>query len=299
MAWGANRMHFTYDAVGPMSVNFNGTEYFYLKNAQGDVTGLADSTGAKVVAYTYGPWGEAWGVSGTLASTLGAMNPLRYRGYVYDAETGFYYLNSRYYNPTWGRFINADGFVSTGQGISGDNMFAYCGNNPVNRYDPSGNAFLGIIAGAALLKLFIAGAASCLVYIGFKSIVNNPPASPPITIPKFEFKFGTTEKANEKADAKDAPVSPQYKKQEIFPADPYSFRPRGLTMKEYQGTYNGRIIEWRDPVSNAKIFEWNEDLQYGAHYHVMQIEWDRKHSGPHYLPGTPVPEPWNSIYFGG
>ena len=158
-------------------------------------------------------------------TTLGHYNPLRYRGYVYDAETGFYYLNSRYYNPTWGRFINADGFVSTGQGISGDNMFAYCGNNPVNRYDPSGNAFLGIIAGAALLKLFIAGAASCLVYIGFKSIVNNPPASPPITIPKFEFKFGTTEKANEKADAKYAPVSPQYKKQEIFPADPYSFRP--------------------------------------------------------------------------
>ena len=82
MAWGANRMHFTYDAVGPLSVNFNGTEYFYLKNAQGDVTGLVDSTGAKVVAYTYGPWGESWGVSGTLASILGAMNPLRYRGYI-------------------------------------------------------------------------------------------------------------------------------------------------------------------------------------------------------------------------
>ena len=134
----------------------------------------------------------------TTMTTLGHYNPLRYRGYVYDAETGFYYLNSRYYNPTWGRFINADGFVSTGQGISGDNMFAYCGNNPVNRYDPSGNAFLGIMAGAALLKLFIAGAASCLVYIGFKSIINNPPASPPITIPKFEFKSKTAERAKEK-----------------------------------------------------------------------------------------------------
>ena len=77
-------------------------------------------------------------VNGSLASTLGAMNPLRYRGYVYDAETGLYYLNSRYYNPIWGRFINADGFVSTGQGISGNNMFAYCGNNPVNHSDSSG-----------------------------------------------------------------------------------------------------------------------------------------------------------------
>ena len=214
MAWGANRMHFTYDAVGPLSVNFNGTEYFYLKNGQRDVTGLVDSTGTKVVAYTYGPWGEAWGVSGTLASTLGAMNPLRYRGYVYDAETGLYYLNSRYYNPVWGRFINADGFVSTGQGISGDNMFAYCGNNPVNRYDPSGNAFLGIMAGAALLKLFIAGAASCLVYIGFKSIVNNPPASPPITIPKFEFKSKTAERAKEK-EKSSSPVLPKKPKDPV------------------------------------------------------------------------------------
>ena len=138
MAWGANRMHFTYDAVGPMSVNFNGTEYFYLKNAQGDVTGLADSTGAKVVAYTYGPWGESWGVSGTLASTLGAMNPLRYRGYVYDAETGLYYLNSRYYNPTWGRFINADVIMGANSDAGTYNLFAYCGNNPVIRCDKGG-----------------------------------------------------------------------------------------------------------------------------------------------------------------
>ena len=138
MAWGANKMHFTYDAVGPLSVNFNGTEYFYLKNAQGDVTGLADSTGAKAVAYTYGPWGEAWGVSGTLASTLGDLNPFRYRGYVYDAETGLYYLNSRYYNPTWGRFINADVIMGANSDAGTYNLFAYCGNNPVIRCDKGG-----------------------------------------------------------------------------------------------------------------------------------------------------------------
>ena len=157
MAWGANRMHFTYDAVGPLSVNFNGTEYFYLKNAQGDVTGLADSTGAKVVAYTYGPWGESWGVSGTLASTLGAMNPLRYRGYVYDTETGLYYVSSRYYNPEIGRWINADGYISTGNGVLEKNMYAYCQNNPVNMFDPSGEIAIttliligSIVAGVAV-----------------------------------------------------------------------------------------------------------------------------------------------------
>ena len=95
---------------------------------------------------TYGPWGEAWGVSGTLASTLGAMNPLRYRGYVYDAETGLYYLNTRYYNPTWGRFINADEYLSAGENLLSTNVFAYCYCDPINLKYPNGN-----IAEAALI----------------------------------------------------------------------------------------------------------------------------------------------------
>ena len=186
MAWGANRMHFTYDAVGPLSVNFNGTEYFYLKNAQGDVTGLVDSTGAKVVAYTCGPWGESWGVSGTLAFTLGTFNPLRYRGYVYDTETGLYYLNSRYYNPVWGRFINADGFVSTGQGVSGNNMFAYCGNNPVNHSDSSGmfwkkigSFFKGIgTAIANFTKSFFGAESQSFMTTAKKEVVHIPDPLP-------------------------------------------------------------------------------------------------------------------------
>ena len=71
--------------------------------------------------------------------TIATLNPLRYRGYVYDPETGLYYLQSRYYNPQWGRFINADGLVSTGQGLLGYNMFAYCNNNPVGFKDFNGN----------------------------------------------------------------------------------------------------------------------------------------------------------------
>ena len=110
-----------------------------MTNLQGDVIGLLDSSGSFVASYTYDAWGNPLSSTGSLASTIGTLNPLRYRGYVYDSETGFYYLQSRYYDPQTGRFINADGYVSTGQGIMGNNMFAYCANNPVNLIDPTGN----------------------------------------------------------------------------------------------------------------------------------------------------------------
>jgi len=76
--------------------------------------------------------------TGSLASTLGQYNPFRYRGYYYDYETGWYYLQSRYYDPTVARFLNADGIVGANGGIQGYNLFAYCNNNPVMGYDPYG-----------------------------------------------------------------------------------------------------------------------------------------------------------------
>jgi len=91
-----------------------------------------------------------------MATTLGAHNPLRYRGYVYDTETGLYYLQSRYYNPAMGRFINGDAFASTGQGLLGNNMFAYCLNNPINSIDEEGRDAMAIpsaIAPLAFLPL--------------------------------------------------------------------------------------------------------------------------------------------------
>ena len=143
MTWGSNKLHFTYDSTGPASVTYNGNRYFYLKNAQGDVTGLVNASGTQVVSYTYDPWGAPMSTDGTMAATLGAANPLRYRGYVYDSETGLYYLSSRYYNPTWGRFVNAD--TADVLGASPDkanwdkNLFAYCDNDPINRQDDEGD----------------------------------------------------------------------------------------------------------------------------------------------------------------
>ena len=77
MTWGSNKLHFTYDSIGPASVTYNGNRYFYLKNAQGDVTGLVNASGTQVVSYTYDPWGAPLSTDGTMASTLGTANPLR------------------------------------------------------------------------------------------------------------------------------------------------------------------------------------------------------------------------------
>jgi len=117
----------------------NGTEqYFYVRNAQSDIIGIINSIGKQVVSYTYDTWGKLISITGDKA--LGEKNPYRYRGYRYDTDIGYYYLQSRYYNPEWGRFLNADGLVSTGQGMLSHNMFAYCANNPVVFKDPLGFA---------------------------------------------------------------------------------------------------------------------------------------------------------------
>ena len=141
LTWGGNKLHFTYDSTGPLSVNCNGTEYFYVKNAQGDVTGLVSASGTRVVSYSYDAWGNPLSTSGSMAATLGEQNPLRYRGYVYDTETGFYYISSRYYDPEIGRFLNADDpeIIDGGNDhILENNLFAYCFNNPVNMTDDTG-----------------------------------------------------------------------------------------------------------------------------------------------------------------
>ena len=168
---GSNRItqRFAYDASGSVvSVSYkegSGTSYiyYYVRNAQGDVVRLIDSSGSVVVKYMYDSWGKPVFTTGDLASTVGANQPFRYRGYVYDEETGWYYLQSRYYDPTTCRFISADVLLSTGQGVIGHNSFAYCGNNPIAREDPSGLEWWHwAIAGA----LVVAAAAACVITCG-------------------------------------------------------------------------------------------------------------------------------------
>ena len=138
-------LHFTYDTTGVASVNYDGTEYYYLKNAQGDITGITDSSGNLVVEYTYDAWGNVISTTGSLMSSLGMDNPFLYRGYVYDRHSELYYLQSRYYDPSLGRFISADGFISMNNDTIGCNLFAYCGNNPINRKDSTGYSYESFI----------------------------------------------------------------------------------------------------------------------------------------------------------
>ena len=141
MTSGTDKLRFFYDAQNrPAVVVYNGTAYAYVKSLQGDVIALLDGTGNVVVSYVYDAWGMPIGKSGTLAETLGTLNPFRYRGYVFDEETGLYYLRSRYYNPQWGRFVNADSLIVSENAIS-QNLFRYCKNSPISRKDTNGAIF--------------------------------------------------------------------------------------------------------------------------------------------------------------
>ena len=137
---GDDVLWFLYDGDGTrVGFTYNGTAYYYTANAQGDVTGIVDKDCNTVVEYSYDAWGKLLGTTGSLADTVGKVNPFLYRGYYYDAETGLYYLNSRYYDPQTGRFLNADSSLNPGTGLNGMNLFAYCSNNPPNMADLSGH----------------------------------------------------------------------------------------------------------------------------------------------------------------
>jgi RHS repeat-associated protein len=134
-----NPIYYSYDASGSLwGMQYNGSMYFYVRNAQGDIIKLINSSGVVVVEYAYDAWGRLMSTTGSLAGTLGVDNPYRYRGYRFDTETGLYYLLSRYYNPQWGRFINADELVGVAGTIGSHNIFAYCFNSPVIYSDEQG-----------------------------------------------------------------------------------------------------------------------------------------------------------------
>ena len=148
---GDETIWYQYDSAASLvAMIIGGTRYNYVRNAQNDIIGLIDSTGKRVVSYKYDSWGKVVSITGTLAATVGQKNPFRYRGYYFDAESGMYYLQSRYYDPEIRRFISADNIIVTGTSVEYQNvnLYEYCSDNPINFQDPSGHFILSALAGA-------------------------------------------------------------------------------------------------------------------------------------------------------
>ena len=178
--FGTTELWFFYDADGnPSGVRYkNGsttTDYYFVCNWRGDVIRIYDGAGAVVANYNYDAWGnvisvtDANGAAITGSTHIANVNPLRYRGYYYDSETGFYYVSSRYYDPEVGRWINADDAIAgVGGDIRGYNLFSYCFNNPVNMSDPTGNwpKLSQIFTAVAVAAVVVAAVAATVVTCG-------------------------------------------------------------------------------------------------------------------------------------
>ena len=153
---GTDTLYFQYDSNGtPLGFIWNGTQYFYMTNQIGDVISITDANGAIVGNYEY----DAWGAVILSDSDIANINPIRYRGYYFDSETGYYYLQSRYYGPDICRFINADNpeiAIITSERNSGINIFSYCNNDSINNIDSFGGFSSGVIKDAfTSMKTFI------------------------------------------------------------------------------------------------------------------------------------------------
>ena len=155
-------LRYTYDVLGALSgiqyKNAAGvtTNYIVRCTLSGDVDQIYDTKGNLLARYIYDTWGNTLSVTDASGKAItdplhiASINPIRYRGYYYDAETGLYYLQSRYYDTTTRRFLNADEILGANSDINALNLYAYCGNNPVVREDDKGNAwfasmFVGVI----------------------------------------------------------------------------------------------------------------------------------------------------------
>ena len=138
MTKGNDTLLFYYDSDGNVtSFKYGGTMYYYVKNLQGDVVKIINQSGTVYASYVYDAWGNIKSITGD--PILRELNPFRYRSYVYDNESGLYYLQSRYYDPFTGRFLNADVYCDTMSGTPlSTNMFAYCENSAIMHYDRNG-----------------------------------------------------------------------------------------------------------------------------------------------------------------
>lgn len=135
------KLNFLYDENNMLYgfIKDNTEKYLYIRDNLQNIIAITSLSGEIVVKYSYDAWGKLLSTTGSLASTIGALNPFKYKGYYYDQESGMYYCKSRYYVPDWCRWLNADNFnYLEFDNLNNCNAFAYCENDPVLGYDPNG-----------------------------------------------------------------------------------------------------------------------------------------------------------------
>jgi RHS repeat-associated protein len=185
-------INYNYDINNSLSgFTYNSAQYYYLKNLQNDIIGILDSNLKQIVAYEYDSWGKHISIKDNLGNDLSKntshianINPYRYRSYRYDQETGMYYLNARYYNPEWKRFINSDDIIAANNDTSSFNLFTYSSNNPINYVDKTGNFAIALaLQGLGLLEIIKFVTILAITYIASKAIVDTlaPPIAQVIT----------------------------------------------------------------------------------------------------------------------
>lgn len=242
------------------AIEYNGTVYYYMYNPQGDVIGLFDENLNVVVEYTYDSWGKVT-TTGTLKDTLGKDNPFRYRGYYYDEESSFYYLNSRYYYPEICRFINADSVDIIG--VQGDlydkNLFAYCDNNPTCRVDVGGYAWETIFDIASLclsMAEVVANPQDALAWVGL--------AFDTLDLIPFVTGLGETAKALRLSQKGLESVGDAGK----FLNDvPIVIGENMTRVRKYANQIGGKVYNpwnvqpWNKPLSLARNQRWINDMQ--------------------------------------
>jgi RHS repeat-associated protein len=170
----SNKIHYTYDAEDSLvALTYNDEIYYYEKNISGDIIGLIDESGNRVVSYEYDSWGVITSITDDQGndvssdmSHIGNINSFRYRGYYYDNDSNYYYLNSRYYDADIRRFINIDSILAQTNNLVGNNLYSYVENNPVNMSDPSG--YLGMPNLFPINKWITEQYTKILTYIGVK-----------------------------------------------------------------------------------------------------------------------------------
>ena len=154
---GNNMIYYIRNSLGELiGFKYNSDVYYYIKNNQQDIVGLLDSNYSIIAKYTYDSWGNILSITDGLGNDvsnnsthIANINPYRYKEYYYDKETKLYYLNSRYYNPMWRRFLNCDKILANNSDNLAYNPYIYASNNPVSYVDSDGNK--------SILSMFTSG----------------------------------------------------------------------------------------------------------------------------------------------